>query len=152
MANQNVDCPITGTGGHRTNSSRSETSGRSRREFLTKIAAFGLTSVAPVGKLIAQTPASSTKRSLIDVHHHIVPPFYLAENRDRIVAAGGGRINPAYSSWTPEQSLAAMDKHGPAKLLKQSNRSCLGGSLLSSAFELRKNSQPTDCAARTKYQ
>ena len=49
-------------------------------EFLTTVAAFGLTSVAPVGELIALTAASSTKRSLIDVHHHIVPPFYLAEN------------------------------------------------------------------------
>jgi len=83
-----------------------------RREFLTTVAAFGLTSVAPLGKLIAQTSASSTKRKLIDVHHHIIPPFYLAENRDRITAAGGGRINPAYSNWTPQQSLAAMDKHG----------------------------------------
>ena len=56
----------------------------------------------------------SARNGLIDVHHHIVPPFYLAENRDRIVAAGGGRINPAYFSWTPEQALAAMDKHGVA--------------------------------------
>jgi predicted TIM-barrel fold metal-dependent hydrolase len=62
--------------------------------------------------LFALTDASSTKRSLIDVHHHIVPPFFLAENRDRILAAGGGRINPAYSNWTPEQSLATMDKNG----------------------------------------
>jgi hypothetical protein len=62
--------------------------------------------------LIAQTAASSTKPSLIDVHHHIVPPFYLAENRDRIVAVGAGRINPAYLNWTPEQALAAMDKYG----------------------------------------
>jgi len=38
----------------------------------------------------------------------------LAENRDRIVAAGGGRINPAYLTWTPEQALAAMDKNGVA--------------------------------------
>jgi predicted TIM-barrel fold metal-dependent hydrolase len=112
MANRNVDCPVTGAGGDRGNSSRSKTFGRSRREFLTAVAALGLTSVAPVRELIAQTVASSTKRSLIDVHHHIVPPFYLAENRDRIVATGGGRINPAYSNWTPEQSLAAMDKNG----------------------------------------
>jgi len=112
MENRNVDCPITGADGDRANSYRSNALGRSRREFLTTVAAFGLTSVAPVGKLIAQTSASSTKRNLIDVHHHIVPPFYLAENRDRIIAAGGGRINPAYSNWTPEQSLAAMDKHG----------------------------------------
>jgi hypothetical protein len=57
--------------------------------------------------VFAQT-APASKSTLIDIHHHIVPPFYLAENRDRIVAAGGGRINPAYFSWTPEQSLAAM--------------------------------------------
>lgn len=38
----------------------------------------------------------------------------MAENRDRIVAAGGGRINPAYLTWTPEQALAAMDKNGVA--------------------------------------
>src|SRR5260370_6514615 len=63
--------------------------------------------------LFAQSPVA-TKHSLIDVHHHIVPPFYWSENRDRSVAAGGGRINPAYLSWTPEQSLAAMDKHGVA--------------------------------------
>lgn len=112
MANRNVDCPITRAGGDRANSSRSETFGRSRREFLTTVAAFGLTSVAPVGKLIALTAASSTKLSLIDVHHHIVPPFYLAENRDRIVAAGGGRMNPAFLSWTPELMIAAMNKSG----------------------------------------
>jgi len=66
---------------------------------------------APKGELIGRAPASNAKPSLIDVHHHIVTPFYLAENRDRIVAAGGGRMNPAYLSWTPEQALAAMDKH-----------------------------------------
>src|SRR6266404_5416729 len=87
-----------------------------RRSFISRIAAAGLGALVCSGtgrfiSLFAQTPVA-TKHSLIDVHHHIVPPFYLAENRDRIVAAGGGRINPAYSSWTPEQSLAAMDKHG----------------------------------------
>src|SRR5437868_2076389 len=103
---------ITGAGSDRINNSPSETGGRSRREFLTAVAALGLTSIAPVRKLMAQTCASSSKRGLIDVHHHIVPPFYLAENRDRIAAASGGRMNPAYLNWTPEQSLAAMDKHG----------------------------------------
>ncbi len=92
----------------------SKVRGRSRREFLATLAAFGLTAIIPAQKLIAQAAASTLNRGLIDVHHHIVPPFYLAENRDRIVAAGGGRINPAYLSWTPEQALAAMDKHGIA--------------------------------------
>ena len=93
MGKRNVDGPINGTGGDQKSSSRSQTFRRSRRQFLTSVAAVGMASVAPAGKLFARTTASSTKRSLIDVHHHIVPPFYLAENRDRIVAAGGGRIN-----------------------------------------------------------
>jgi 6-methylsalicylate decarboxylase len=89
-----------------------------RRSFISGIAAAGLgaLSCSSVGRFVsafAQTPVVA-KTSLIDVHHHFVPPFYLSENRDRIVAAGGGRINPAYLSWTPEQSLAAMEKHGVA--------------------------------------
>ena len=84
----------------------------SRREVLR--AGLGALAFSGAGRfmsVLAETlPAA--KSGLIDVHHHIVPPFYLAENRDRIVAAGGGRINPAYLSWTPEQALAAMDKNG----------------------------------------
>lgn len=112
MANRNVDLPITGAGADQANISRSETFVYSRREFLTAAAAFGLTSVASRGELIAPAASTSAKHRLIDVHHHVVPPFYVAENRDRIAAAGGGRINPAYLSWTPEQALAAMDKNG----------------------------------------
>ena len=87
-----------------------------RRSFISGIAAAGLgaLSCSRLGRSMsafAQTP-SVAKARLIDVHHHFIPPFYLSENRDRIVAAGGGRINPAYFSWTPEQSLAAMEKQG----------------------------------------
>jgi predicted TIM-barrel fold metal-dependent hydrolase len=88
----------------------------SRRSFLQTAAGLGPLAFSGAGRFLSvlaqAVPAS--KNGLIDVHHHIVPPFYLAENRDRILAAGGGRINPAYLSWTPEQSLAAMDKHGVA--------------------------------------
>lgn len=51
---------------------------------------------------------------LIDVHHHPVPPFYLAENRDRIAGSRGGEITRAWLDWTPEASLAAMDAHNVA--------------------------------------
>jgi 6-methylsalicylate decarboxylase len=87
-----------------------------RRSFISGIAAAGFSAAAGsrLGRSISvfAHAESVQKIGLIDVHHHIVPPFFLAENRDRIVAAGGGRINPAYLSWTPEQALAAMDKHG----------------------------------------
>lgn len=89
-----------------------------RRRFLSGIAAatFSGLAVPGVGNVLSgflRAPVEA-KRGLIDVHHHFVPPFYLAENRDRIIAGGGGRINPAYFSWTPEQALAAMDKQGVA--------------------------------------
>lgn len=89
-----------------------------RRQFLAGIAAaaFSGLTVPGVGNFLSgflRAPVEA-KRGLIDVHHHFVPPFYLAENRDRIIAGGGGRINPAYFSWTPEQALAAMDKQGVA--------------------------------------
>ncbi len=63
--------------------------------------------------VFAQTPVVA-KTSLIDVHHHFVPPFYLAENRDRLAASTGGRISPAWLSWTPERAIAAMDEQGVA--------------------------------------
>ena len=47
------------------------------------------------------------------MHHHFIPPFYVAENRERILTSGGGQ-NPAWWNWTPEQSVEAMDKQGVA--------------------------------------
>jgi predicted TIM-barrel fold metal-dependent hydrolase len=89
-----------------------------RRSFVSGIAAAGLCALAcsSTGRFMsvfAQTP-SFAKTGLVDVHHHIVRPFFLSENRDRISAAGGGRTNPAYFSWTPEQAIATMDKQGVA--------------------------------------
>ena len=87
-----------------------------RRSFVSTFAAAGLGSLAnshaglSVSTFAGGPPESKLK--LIDVHHHFVPPFYFAENRDRIAAIGGGRINPAYLNWTPERSLTAMDEQG----------------------------------------
>ena len=61
----------------------------------------------------AQTPVVA-KRSLIDVHQHYIPPFYLSENRDRIAGSRGGQLSPAWLNRTPEQAIAAMDKQGVA--------------------------------------
>lgn len=54
---------------------------------------------------------SEAPQRLIDVHHHIIPPFYIAENRERIAGSRGGQITPAWLEWTPEQALIAMDEH-----------------------------------------
>lgn len=90
--------------------------GCDRRGFVSRAAVAGLGAFVSSGlgrfaSAFAQTP-SSARGTLIDVHHHFVPPFYLAENRDRIVAASGGQIHPAWSSWTPETAIGAMDQHG----------------------------------------
>jgi predicted TIM-barrel fold metal-dependent hydrolase len=72
------------------------------------MAALGLSAATSAGG-----PArAAASRRLIDVHSHIIPPFYLAENRDRIAGSRGGEISRAWLEWTPQQSLAAMDEHG----------------------------------------
>jgi predicted TIM-barrel fold metal-dependent hydrolase len=58
--------------------------------------------------------ASAPAAKLIDVHHHPIPPFYLAENRERIAGSRGGEITRAWLEWTPERSLEAMDAHNVA--------------------------------------
>jgi len=45
----------------------------------------------------------------IDVHHHILPPSYVAWLRGVGVHEAGGRDLPA---WSPEAALHVMDEHG----------------------------------------
>jgi predicted TIM-barrel fold metal-dependent hydrolase len=89
-----------------------------RRHFIYGMAATGLSALtgATVGRAESLFPPMSAPAAtgLIDVHHHFVPPFYLTENRERIVAASGGKIHPAWSSWTPSGTLDSMDRHGVA--------------------------------------
>jgi len=84
-----------------------------RRRFIAGIAAAGVGSLASPFAFdlpSAQTQAAPNRR-LIDVHHHFVPPFYVSENKDRILASGGGQ-NPAWWKWSPDTAIAAMDKNG----------------------------------------
>jgi len=105
--------------GERTINSRSNTCGRSRREFLTTLAALGICAVSPAVTL-AETTAAAAKPDLIDLHHHILPPFYLAEVRDLILSSW--RLNSRRESylparvleWSPQNALAEMDKNGVA--------------------------------------
>ena len=72
-----------------------------RRKFLTGLAAVGLAGTG-------LTARATTGRRLIDLHNHVIPPFYLAENRDRIDVS----LSRALLDWTPQQSIDAMDQHG----------------------------------------
>ncbi len=46
----------------------------------------------------------------IDVHFHVIPPFY----RDAVYAAGTGPAIGRYPEWTPELAVEIMDRHGIA--------------------------------------
>lgn len=82
--------------------------GASRRDFLaTGLAAVGTlagSTVAAIRPAPAQADVKS--RRIIDVHHHIAPPSYLAETR--------ARQNPPTVGWSVAKSIDDMDKAGVA--------------------------------------
>src|SRR5262245_12218632 len=86
----------------------------SRRQFLTALAGLGANTILPAKALPAQTPTVGTRRRLIDVHHHILPPVYMAEARERVIAQGQGYLPAPVLQWTPENTLAEMDQNGVA--------------------------------------
>ena len=49
----------------------------------------------------------------IDTHHHIVPPKYFAEEREKILGMAVGR-NQGVIDWTPARAIEAMDGGGIA--------------------------------------
>jgi predicted TIM-barrel fold metal-dependent hydrolase len=72
----------------------------SRREFLA---------VA-----LAQAAAPPAQPQLIDVHHHIVPPVYLAEARSRLLESAQAGLPAGVLQWTPGRAIAEMDQNGVA--------------------------------------
>jgi predicted TIM-barrel fold metal-dependent hydrolase len=76
--------------------------------------ALGVAAASSLGPLASAQPAPATGAGLIDVHHHHIPPFYLAENKERIVASFGGTLGPAWTTWAPERALEALDRNGVA--------------------------------------
>jgi predicted TIM-barrel fold metal-dependent hydrolase len=83
--------------------------GSSRRAFLATAAGLGASAILAAPAVLAQAPAAP---KLIDVHHHIVPPFWFEEVKDRIAAQGGGRIIPTWYGWSPQKAVEAMDRNG----------------------------------------
>jgi 6-methylsalicylate decarboxylase len=87
-----------------------DTSTVSRRSVLSGLAttavAASASSIFAITPVIAEASASASGLSFIDVHHHFVPPAYLAENRDRVSAAA--------LQWEPQKALDAMDAENVA--------------------------------------
>lgn len=82
----------------------------SRRQVLTMIG--GVATLA--GALTSPATAAAASPAMVDVHHHVVPPFWFDEVKDHIAAQGGGRIVPNWYGWSPEKALAKMDQTGVA--------------------------------------
>jgi 6-methylsalicylate decarboxylase len=112
MAYQGDNHPIVGTRSNQLQACQSGTCGRSRREVLSTLAALGVSAFVPGGALIAQTSGAATKSRLINVHHHILPPVYLAEARDRLIAQQQGYLPARIWQWSPQNALAEMDQNG----------------------------------------
>jgi predicted TIM-barrel fold metal-dependent hydrolase len=82
--------------------------GVARREFLTGMAALGTSAL--LSRRQAEAQMSSPKAHRIDVHHHHTPPPYVA-------ALTAKNIPGPVRDWTPEKSIADMDRAGVATAL-----------------------------------
>jgi predicted TIM-barrel fold metal-dependent hydrolase len=72
-------------------------------------AAFAGGLITPAARAAAAIPPDlSPAAGRIDIHHHLSPPSWLAELRSR------GQIDPLAMNWTPQRSLADMDRAGIA--------------------------------------
>ena len=78
-----------------------------RRSFMMGAAAMATVGLVKPNRVAAQT-TEATKPYRIDVHHHLSPPSYVAASNVNHFG------EPPMKSWTPEKSLADMDRAGVA--------------------------------------
>src|SRR5688572_15702359 len=77
-----------------------------RRDVLLGLLAAGA-HAALARAATAQTPAPA-RPYRIDIHHHFAPPAWVTAVKGRPL------LQPANTTWTPEKSLADMDRGGVA--------------------------------------
>jgi predicted TIM-barrel fold metal-dependent hydrolase len=58
------------------------------------------------------SPRLGAPPSLIDVHHHVLPPAYMTAVRDRMLAQAQAGVPAAVLDWNPQRALAEMDRNG----------------------------------------
>jgi predicted TIM-barrel fold metal-dependent hydrolase len=84
----------------------------SRRQFMTALAGFAAAQFIPARGAFGQsgttTPGDDRLR-IVDVHHHFMPPKYVAARKADILKVSG---IPDVINWTVERSLDDMDKNG----------------------------------------
>ncbi|MGH6672121.1 MAG: amidohydrolase family protein [Xanthobacteraceae bacterium] len=88
-----------------------------RRRFLAGGLAATTATAFGGRRALAQAPTAPTiikAGDRIDVHHHFLPPRYIKEEHERINFKHGAVSTEKLLSWTPRQSLEAMDANGIA--------------------------------------
>jgi hypothetical protein len=83
----------------------------SRRDLLALMAALGPAMALTARPGWGQTP---TGARIVDTHHHIYPPRYVAANLQRLLADTTTLPASVYTNWSPQVSLEQMDKAGVA--------------------------------------
>src|SRR5262245_59875625 len=84
-----------------------------RRTFLARLTGLAAGAGASLAGCAVRWRAPEGRRpGLVDVHHHVLPPVYLAIARERVIAQGQGFLPASVLAWTPEASLAEMDASG----------------------------------------
>src|SRR5580704_9096045 len=86
--------------------------GVSRRTLLKHVAAIGAGAALSIRPVLAGIPRadSDPKRGRIDVHHHMLPPFYM-DLRRAVPNVG------AMPAWSPARSLDDMEKNGVSTVM-----------------------------------
>jgi predicted TIM-barrel fold metal-dependent hydrolase len=85
--------------------------GLNRRQTLLGLLGAGAAVACGCCGALAQT-AGDQRPYRIDTHQHILPPKWLAEERDRVLYASQGAPASLIDDWTPEKSVDDMDKGG----------------------------------------
>jgi predicted TIM-barrel fold metal-dependent hydrolase len=84
---------------------------QSRRAFLAGAGAVG--AAALLSPAVAKADVASPAPRTVDVHHHIYPPRYLAENFDQIAKDIGPYV-ARIRDWSPRRAIENMDQAGVA--------------------------------------
>jgi predicted TIM-barrel fold metal-dependent hydrolase len=84
-----------------------------QRNVIAAIGANGMAAAVLPATAKRQTDGSAVQ--IIDVHHHIYPPRYRNDNRERIIKdIGSAALAPLFVNWSPEGAIKKMDQAGVA--------------------------------------
>ena len=85
---------------------------KSRKDFLAGLGTVAAGSMIGARSFAQNASKLAPPRRIIDVHHHIMPPFYIHEHRRDQMKVGPG-ITQIFE-WTPQQAIERMDGSGVA--------------------------------------